>query len=232
MITGCASHSVEQTEIATSTKSLGEAYMAQGNYIAALKELLNAEKMMPHDPFLQYDLGLVYMAREKYNLAEIHLKKAIEMKKNYTAAMNSLGVVFMRQKKWDAAIAQFQKTSGNLLYATPHYPLSNMGWAYLGKNDYMRAETSFKKALRSKPDFINAIHGLATTYLTTGQSQNSRLLLEKAISKTPSATVLHADLAKTLEIRGQFTKAKASWQQVIQLAPDSNLADEARQRLK
>ncbi len=99
IITGCAPHAKEETKIAIATRSLGEAYMAQGKYIAALKELLNAEKMMPQDPFLQYDLGLVYMAREKYDLAESHLKKAVTFKNDYTAAKNSLGVVFMKQKK-------------------------------------------------------------------------------------------------------------------------------------
>jgi type IV pilus biogenesis/stability protein PilW len=232
VITGCASHAKKQTEIATSTRTLGEAYMAQGNHIAALRELLNAEKIIPDDPFVQYDLGLVYMALEKYALAEIHLTKAIAIKNDYTAAMNSLGVVLMKQKKWDAAISLFQKTAGNLVYATPHYPLSNMGWAYLGKGDYMRAETSFKKALKARPDFINAIHGLATTYLTTGRTHSSRQLLDKAISKYPDSPVLHADLARTLEMTGQYYEAKASWKQVIRLAPDSGLADEARQRLE
>ena len=232
VITGCASHAKDQIKIATSTRSLGEAYLVQGNHIAALRELLNAEKMIPHDLFLQYDLGLVYMALEKYDLAEIHLNKAIGIKNDYTAAMNSLGVVLMKQKKWDTAISLFQKTAGNLIYATPHYPLSNMGWAYLGKGDYMKAEASFKKALKTKPDFINAIHGLATTYLTTGQAHSSRQLLDKAISKYPASPVLHADLARTLEMTKQFSGAKRSWKQVIHLAPDSGLADEARQRLE
>jgi len=232
MITGCASDSAEQIKIATSTRFLGEDYMTQGKHIAALKELLNAEKIMPHDPFLHYDLGLVYMALEKYDLAEIHLQKAIDTKKDYTAAMNSLGIVFMRQKKWDAAIAQFQETTNNLLYVTPHFPLNNMGSAYLGKKDYTRAEASFKEALKAKPGFVYAIHGLATTYLATGQSHSSRQLLDKAISKDPTVQILHSDLAKTLEIMGQSSGAKAAWQRVIRLAPDSGLADEARQQLE
>ena len=231
VMTGCASNMKEQVKIATSTRSLAEAYMSQGKYTAALRELKNAKKIIPDDPFLQYDLGLVYMALEKYGLAEIHLKKAIDAKEDYTAAINSLGVLFMKQKKWDAAISLFQETADNLIYATPHYPLSNMGWAYLGKGDYMGAETSFKKALKVQPDFINAIHGLATIYITTGKSHRSRQLLDKAISKSPESPVLHADLARTLEMTGQYSAAKVSWKQVIRLAPDSGLADEARQRL-
>lgn len=232
IITGCASHTKEHTKIATATRALGEAYMAQGNYIAALRELLDAEKIIPQDPFLQYDLGLVYMAREKYDLAENHLKKAIVLKNNYTAAQNSLGVVFMKQKEWDTAIALFRKTSTNLLYATPHYPLSNMGWAFLGKGDLKGAEAIFKEALKAKPNFINAIHGLASTYLARGDSRRSKKLIDKAILKYPKAPILHADLAKILEKKGNFQSAMRSWQQVVNLAPGNKLADEAARQLK
>jgi len=232
VMVGCSSHTKEQAKIAIATRALGEAYMTQGNHRAALRELDNAQKITPNDPFLQYDLGLVYMALEKYDQAEIHLKKAIEIKSDYTAAMNSLGAVLMKQKRWDAAISFFKRTADSLLYTTPHYPLSNMGWAYLGKKDYMRAETSFKKALKAKPDFINAIHGLATTYLSTGQVQRSQKLLNKAISKFPGVPIFHADFAKALEMEGQFSMAKRAWKLVIDLAPDSELADEARQRLE
>ncbi len=231
IITGCTSHTKEQIKIATTTRSLGEVYMAQGNHIAALKELTNAEKIMPDDPFLQYDLGLVYLACEKYEPAEMHLKKAISLKEDYTAAMNSLGVVLMKQKKWDGAISLFRETADNLLYATPHYPLSNMGWAFLGKGDLMGAEASFKKALKAKPDFINAIHGLATTYLAQGQAHLSRQLLDRSILKYPDAPILHADLARTMEALGDLKMAKKSWQQVIRLAPDSELAEEASRHM-
>ncbi len=232
LITGCASHEKEQIKIATATRSLGEAYMAQGKHIAALRELLDAEKIIPHDPFVQYDLGLVYMAREKYDLAKSHLKKAIVLKNDYSAAQNSLGVVFMKQKKWDAAISLFKKTAGNLLYGTPHYPLSNMGWAYLGKRDLKNAERNCKKALKVKPDFINAIHGLATTYLAKEQITIARQLLDESILKYPDAPILHADLAKTLEALGLQKAAKQSWQQVINLAPENELTKEATKQLK
>ncbi len=227
VITGCVSHKKEQIKIASATRSLGEAYMAQGNYIAALRELLDAEKIIPLDPFLQYDLGLVYMAREKYDLAESHLKKAIALKNDYTAAQNSLGVVFMKQKKWDAAITLFQKTADNLLYGTPHYPLSNMGWAFLGKDSLKEAEKNFKKALKLNPNFINAIHGLATTYLAQSQISIARQLLDKSILKYPDIPIFHADLAKALEKLGLRKEARQSWQQVIKLAPESELTKEA-----
>ncbi len=36
-----------------------------------------------------------------------------------------------------------QKVLKDLLYPTPQFPLSNLGWAYLGKQNYMLAESYF-----------------------------------------------------------------------------------------
>ena len=231
VITGCTSQSKEQIKIATSTRHLGENYLAQGNPIAALKELTDAQKITPDDPYIHYALGMVYYDMGKYGLSESHLKRAIELKPGYTEAMNSLGGVLMKQKKWDGAIALFRQTAGNLLYTTPHFPLSNMGWAFLHKGDYMNAEASFKKALKAKPDFINAIHGLTSVYLAKGQTRLSRQSLEKALAKYPHSAILHADLAKTLEILGLRREARQSWLQVISLAPGSELSEKATKQV-
>jgi type IV pilus assembly protein PilF len=50
---------------AAASRNLGEAYLSEKNYTAALGELLKAERLNPEDPILQNDLGLVYMAKEK-----------------------------------------------------------------------------------------------------------------------------------------------------------------------
>jgi Tfp pilus assembly protein PilF len=48
---------------AKATRRLGEAYLHQGNYAAALKEFRKAEKKYPDDHILQYDLGQKNMMR-------------------------------------------------------------------------------------------------------------------------------------------------------------------------
>lgn len=233
MLTGCvsATHNKNKIKIATAEKRLGEAYMAQGQHAAALKELLNAEKELPGDPFLQYDLGLVYLARKRFKQAEIRFRKAIAMKEDYSVAKNSLGVVLMRQGKWDQAIVQFTEVLEDLLYATLHYPVSNMGWVYLEKRDYKNAELYFKKALEIQPDFINAIHGLASTYTQWGKFSQSFSILKRAISKHPTTAILHADLAVVQTKTGNNAAARRSWNQVIQLKPGSELVTKAERHL-
>ncbi len=220
----------QRSKMATATKELGEVYLAQGNYTAALNEFIKAEKIIPDDPYLHNDLGLTYMAKKRFDLAEHHFKKAVTLNPDYVPAKNNLGSSYLKQKKWDSAIEYFKEISDNLLYATPHYPLSNLGWAYLGKNSLKLAEHYFSRALEEQPEFINAIHGLATVYLKTSNLQSALHLINKGIknnSGTAAVAVLYADLARIYEKSGQHGKAKASWRKVIEVAPDSALAEEA-----
>ena len=78
--------------------------------------------------------------------------------------------------------------------------------------------------------FINAIHGVATVYLKTPNLQAALHLINKGIknnSGTAAVAVLYADLARVYEKSGQHARAKASWRKVIEVAPDSALAEEA-----
>ncbi len=231
-IVACASKTEHQIKIGQDTKELGEAYINQGNYTAALRKLLEAEKIIPDDPYLHYDLGFTYMAKNRYGLAQKHFEKAIKLNPEYIPAKNSLGGALLKQEKWDEAIACFTEISENLLYTTPYFATSNLGWAYLGKKEYRMAKENFAKALKIRPDFINAAHGLATTYLETGQAHIARFFLEKTIKKNPDAAILHSDLAKTHEALKQFAHARQSWQTVINLAPGSPLAEEADRRIR
>ncbi len=208
--------------------NLGHAYLLQGDYTTALRELLDAEKKIPDNPYLQNDLGLIFMAKKRPDLAEEHFKKAVKLKPDYIPAKNNLGTAYLKQKKWDQAIKIFKSISGNLLYATPHYPLSNMGWAYIGKKEYKPAEKNFSLALKLKPNFIQAIHGLATVFIKTGRNYSAIKLLLAKIKNDPGAVILHKDLAKAYEMTQQFSKAKKSWMDIISIAPKSPLAMEAK----
>lgn len=228
----CTAPSIQDQRIAEATMELGEAHLNQGNFTAALKELLEAEKTLPNDPFLHNDLGVAYMGKKRFDLAERHFKKAVALKPDYIPAKNNLGTAYLKQKKYDKAIACYEAFSTDLLYSTPHFAFSNMGWAYLGKREPILARKYFSKALNLKPDFINAVHGLATSYLQSGHPGKAEALIEKTLKRIPNAPVLHADLARIYETRNQWDQARAAWKRVLLFAPETTpLAQEAESKL-
>ncbi len=222
----------KKIKLAKAIKKEGDVFQSQGNYTAALTKLLEAEKLTPNDPYLQNSLGLAYMGKKRYDLAATAFNKALSQKSDYTEARNNLGAAYLRQKKWDIAIDQFNQVLESLIYPTPHYPLTNIGWAYLGQQNFANAQLYFNKALDEKPGFITAVHGLAQVYLRTGQIDRTIAYLHKHLRRNPNAAILHADLAHAYEVKGLRRQAIKAWELVLKLIPeDTPLARKAEDRL-
>jgi type IV pilus assembly protein PilF len=235
MLAGCASQQAvtRNTELAVATREIGEAYMRQGDYTAALRELFKARDLDPTDPFVYDDLGICYMARERMADAVANFKKAIALKPEYTPARNNLGSAYLAMERWDDAIAVFKEITHDVLYATPHFPLSNLGIAFYHKGDYVKALDYYKEALRIQPDFINALYGIGRTYLAMNEGGLAVRHLERAAQQSPKVPEVHFDLAEAYLLVGRLDRARYTYETVMDLAPsESALAAKARQRLE
>ena len=217
---------------AEAARNLGEAYLREGNFTQALKELLKAESLNPDDPYLQNDIGLTYYGKRKYDDAIRHYKKALDLKSDYAPAMNNLGNAYMAQKRWDSAIEYYEQALDSALYATPHYSLSNLGAVYYEKQDYRRSEQYYLEALEHEPDFVQALRGIARTYMAVGRVEDAIFRLKKAVRIKPDVALLHYELGNAYREAGYRRDARDAYNQAILLAPESAVADEARMGLK
>lgn len=212
-------------------RNLGEAYLKEGDYTSALRELLKAEALEPNDPYLHNSLGTVYAAKERLDLAVEHYKKALSLKPDYAPARNNLGSVYLLQKDWDAAIDCLKELTGNLLYATPHFPRYNIGWAYYNKGDFAQAERYYQEALDFEPDFARALWGMGLVSLTSGKTREAIGYLEKAVQKEPQFARAHLDLGEAYLRNGQKDKALKAFQRAMDLSPNSDIGKTAKGRL-
>ncbi|MCK5097059.1 MAG: tetratricopeptide repeat protein [Desulfobacteraceae bacterium] len=173
------------------------------------------------------------MLNEKYNLAETYFKKAIKLEPDFMLAVNALGAVYLKVEKWDKAIKYLNKSAHSLLYPTPHYSLTNLGWAYIGKKEYELAKDYFLEALKKSPNYLSALHGFATVSLKTNSEQFAIRKLESALQKYPEVMIINYDLARIYEKLGNYLLAKEFWEKVIRLAPKrSKFIEEAENRLE
>ena len=227
-LVSCASTSKKRQQQAKAYRELGVAYMEKGDFTSALRELLEAEKTNPDDPYIHDYLGLTYVAKKQYDLAIPHFNKALKLKPDYTQARNNLGNTYLLKQEWDTAIALFEKASQDLLYQTTHFPLSNIGWAYYNKKEYRLAEIYYLKALALQPKFITALNGLGKTYMAMGNLSKAVETFEKAITISPDTVELYFNLGRTYAQMGNLGKAREAYSKVIALQPDSSLAKEAK----
>lgn len=216
---------------ANAIRQLGEAYMAEQNYTMALSEFLNAEKLDPKDYLLYQDLGIVYMAKGEPETAIPQFKKALEIKPDLATAKNNLGAAYLAMKDWDSAIACFKSLTKDLLYATPHYPLANLGKAYYEKKEFTEAEKYYQEALKVEPGFVNALIGLGKTYISMGKVQQAAEYFQRAVEAAPLLAEAQFELADANRLLGDLEKAKQGYARVIELSPNTDLAREAKQAI-
>ncbi len=226
----CANNQKSQVrrQQAEASRNLGEAYLAQGNFTLALRELLKSESQNPDDPFVHNNLGLAYMGKGKLDAAIGHFQKALAINPGYAPARNNLGTAYLAKKDWDAAIATFKEVAEDLLYATPHFPLSNLGWAYYNKGNYELAEKYYLEALDIEKNFPIAQRGLARTYMAMGKLSDAVNVLEKAIDNAPRMAELHLELGMAYAALNQKEKALDAFNKAIALNPEGEIAQEAQ----
>jgi Tfp pilus assembly protein PilF len=171
------------------------------------------------------------MAKEKIDLAVVHFEKAVKLKPDYSLAKNNLGSAYLVQKEWDKAIVVLQEVTGDMLYATPHFPLANLGWAYYNKGKYDKAQKYLEEALDLQPDFYVAQLNLGRTYLATGQVHAALSMFEAAAQLNPKDPALLLELGKTYRHLGDYNSARMALKGAIEYTEDSNLAVEASEEL-
>ena len=234
LMTSCTGQDSNRNKrIAEAKRDIGEAYMRQGDYTAALRELLEAEKLYPEDHLVHNDIGICYMNKKRMADAIAHFKKAVAIKPSYAPARNNLGTAYLALKEWDIAIGIFKEISKDALYGTPHYPLSNIGLAYYHKGEFKTALRFYKEALKIQQNFVNALRGAGRCYLALNDGRLALRYLSRAVKVAPKAPEIHYDLAEANLLVGRTHQAAISYETAIEHAmPESDIAIKARKRLR
>jgi Tfp pilus assembly protein PilF len=228
VVAACATTTSQQRKKESEAyRRVGEAYLQQGKIALAMKEFKKSEAKYADDHLLQYDMGLLYLLKKQYDPAIVHFKRALDLKPDYGEAINSLGNAYAGKGDWDQAIVYYKQVVGDILYGTPHFGYSNLGNAYYFKGDLQLSEKYYLEALNAKPDFSRALQGLARTYVDMGRIPEAVTKLEKAVRKAPDSPELHFQLAETYQLALEFKKAYNSYRKVVELAPESSLAEQA-----
>lgn len=92
--------------------NLGLALHTQGAYIDALRKLLEAIELEPHNPVICNNLGVCHFSLDQFEQAFHSYKKAIDLNPNYVEAHNNLGNALVKLfqhvealKSYDQALA-------------------------------------------------------------------------------------------------------------------------------
>jgi tetratricopeptide (TPR) repeat protein len=127
-------------------------------------------------------MGEQALRQNSLEASQHHLEKALEAFPELTGIQRDLGRVYLKQQSFDQAArilqqAQEQESSVELL--------NNLGAAYLGLQEYGRAETLFRQALQIRPDLAGCYRNLALLYQKTGITNQAVAAFEQYFALNP-----------------------------------------------
>lgn len=141
--------------------------------------------------------------------------KAAELKKLFEE-----GVQASRANNHDLAIEKFNAAAQ--VVPNCHDCYYNIGYAYLQKKDEKEAEAAWLKALEIKPDYAEALNGLATLYNNQKRFDEAAAMSAKAASAgggTGNADAIY-NQGIILWNQGKISEAKVKFEEALKANPN------------
>lgn len=212
---------VEERESSQRDTSLAITQLAHWQVDAAVSSLLKATGEDASDPLPFAVLGLALDMKGSYREALDALQKSWQLNSHNEETALSVGVTHYLMRDYDKALAAWQKA----LELNPKLCHINgdIGYAYLRKADFAKAEESFRRLISCFPNSQFAYQGVATIHYLTGDFAGSRQAAEhaQAISSYPPAIlllakldILQGDRARAIKHIAEYIAAtkKPGWQ--------------------
>ncbi len=217
----------------------GLSFMQVGDYSSAIENFMKAESIRKNDPKLYHAMGLAYMGKGLLKESLSYFEKALKINPDYSEARNNFGVVLYQLGRFDEAIREFEKVLSDVLYKTPQQAYLNLGLVYYAKGDIRRAVFYFKKAISVDPGFALAYANLGFAYFELKSYDEAERSLETAMDlmkKMPGAELNLAEvnlyLGRINLNKKNYQKAFELFDEVLKLAPGTNMEKEARERIR
>ncbi len=209
-----------KTEDAQTLISDARQYQERGDNKAAVIQLKNALQNNPNNADARYLLGTIYNKTGDYKSAEKELRKALSLGMSPVKVLPDLGQTLL-------SLGQFQQVlddTDQLSHNNSAEIASLRGNALLALGKVKDAKVAFDLALKDKPDFPDALIGLARYSLLEKDMESATTFAEQAVARNPqnvSAWLYKGDL---LRMKGEVDSALAAYDEVVKLKPNNPVA--------
>lgn len=189
---------------------LAAEYLKQGLITESLAQAEEAVKKDSKNIDAHLLLGGLYSSMKMYPKAMSEYFTVMKLQPENTEAPLYIGALFSEQKQYDKAVKYFESLTKNTEYTTPylaHYYIGRVRMEQSGAKFQAAAESSFKKALQLKPDFVDALLSLGSLY-TKQKKEDKALAMYREYQKenAPNGRVAEI-LAQSYIEKGDFAQA-------------------------
>jgi tetratricopeptide (TPR) repeat protein len=209
--------------------NLSLVYYKQKRYEAAISELSQSLSVQPNNADTLLTLATIYSEAGKTDDAIATYKRLVQTNPNSEKAYKFLADVYFQKGQYDEVIRLYKNANRSPKTADA---LTNLGFAYLYKEDLNQAAKYFNASNQINPTKAETHYGL-------GIINRRQANLDAAIKEFKEATVLNGnytnafqELSISFEDKGDYIKALYYAHQVLKDLPDDPAIKSRFQNLK
>jgi len=193
--------------------SLGNLYLASGQYEDALREYQAGTLLQPNGVELYLGVARTYAALNRQQLAEDSFRRAVDLASGYWLVHNLFGHFLENTSRYDEAIAEYQR----VIELTPDSAIGydNVGNTYLSMGRFADAERTFSEApspSRWTFENLGLVHYYSGDFAKAIESQR------RAIEIAPENNRLWGHLGDAYRLAGDAANAQSAYARAIDLA--------------
>ncbi|MEK7275535.1 MAG: tetratricopeptide repeat protein, partial [Candidatus Desantisbacteria bacterium] len=196
----------------------GNEYLRQENYQQAITAYQQTIKSNPYHKTAYHNLGRCYLNLNLFTKAEECFKKALKLDPDYISAINKLGVAYEYQKRYKEAWNCYNKIlSINPIEAEAHYNLASL---FQKKRDFERAILHAKRAVKTKPDYVEAFIKLGDIYWKSYHDMNKAVMYYKRAKEIePENRLVRSCLSEMYVQEGLLEDAERECLEIVSIDP-------------
>jgi len=164
VLSGCAttgSTTTRSVKASDANTQLGAAYLNQGNYVRANTKLTKAIEQDPNNAKAHSIFAILKMRLKQDDEARKAFDKALSLTPDDPTILNNYGTFLCAQGKAEEALTKFSAALKDPLYTTPEFAYSNTGICMMSLDNYDKAESYFRLALKQKKDYPAALYQMS-----------------------------------------------------------------------
>ena len=199
--------------------NLASIYLAQKNYLKAIKAFETIIKINPND-FKSYKyIADIYRDLKKYQKAIEYYKMAMKIDPNYSDIYFNLGIIFKILKDYQKALNNYELAININPKKMEAY--NNIGNIYKELNNLDKAKNYYKKAIKVNPNYADAYNNLGVLYIDAQKYQKAKDCFDTLIKISPNYINVYFNLGNIHKELGELKIAVNYFKKEIELNSNS-----------
>ena len=223
-------------DVAAVNAEVGSLYLQSARYENALRYLRRALAIDPSQAYVHTNLASAYLGLGQIDAALSEAEQGVHLQPGYAPFWQNLATVYRGLNQWPKVIEACQrgldakrKGMGSLedLSNSEHALLTLLGLAEWHMGDQNGAIETYKKAIETDPETLDAYINLGNAYAQLHRLDAAIAEFEEALRANPNSPdlyMIHLELGVIYESQSLWRPAALEYQQALQLNPNFQIA--------